>query len=76
MIDLSQYDVSQATHNIQCCHAMNSVQMYYYTMPCLFLGLTKRRNARVVVFGYRYWLNRSKEKRLRYVPMWRLKPRA
>ena len=70
--DLSQYDVSQATHKLSCKHCMNRRQIHHYTMPCLVLkdlGPT----VKIVVFGDRYWSGTECCKRIRYVPKCRVK---
>ena len=74
-MNLDKYNISQATHVLKCCHAMNSQQRYYYTMPCIILGRTPSRKLKAVVFGARYWKNKEHMKRIRYVPLWDVKPK-
>jgi len=69
--DLSQYDVSQATHQLKCWHCMNRKQRHTYYMPCLILKEVHPGFLKVIVFGNRYW-GRYHKKRIRYVPEWRV----
>ena len=66
-MDLSKYDVSQATHKIRCCHKVGRGNGVYYTMPCIILGETKSARLKIIVFGSRYWLNKEHIKRIRYI---------
>lgn len=73
-MDLSQYSVEQATHDLKCSHVIGH-NCRDYTMPCILIGLTKSRMRKVVVFGNLYWKYTSHKKRVRYVPPWRLRER-
>ena len=70
-IDLSQYNVSQATHKLSCKHCMNRKQIHRYDMPCLILK-DLGHTVKIVVFGNRYWSGTEEYKRIRYVPKWRV----
>ena len=70
--DLSQYDVSQATHKLKCWHCMNRKQRKTYYMPCLILKDMGHQMLKIVVFGDRYW-ERFDKKRVRYVPKCRVR---
>ncbi len=74
MSDLSQYNVEDATHLLQCRHSMNRHQHRDYTMKCIVLGKTKKGKTKIVVFGDRFWKDTDHVKRIRYVYAWRLKP--
>lgn len=74
-MDLSKYDVSMATHNILCRHAIGQNGFDYY-MPCVVLGHTKSRMVKCVVFGDRYWRHKDHIKRIRYVAPLRLLKRV
>lgn len=71
--DLSQYDITQATHTLSCKHCMNLEQVYRYYMPCLILKDMGHQRLKIVVFGDRYWSGREGRKRIRYVPKRRVK---
>lgn len=66
-MDLTKYDVSQATHRLRCCHKVGRGPGYNYTMPCIVLGRTKSGKTKIVVFGDRYWKGKDRRKRIRYV---------
>ena len=66
-MDLSQYDISQATHDLKCVHKVGRSPAYRYTMPCIVLGKTPSYKTKIVVFGDRYWKNKDHIKRIRYV---------
>lgn len=70
-MDLNQYDVSMATHDLKCCHAIGRNRSYYL-MPCIDLGRVKSGKHKCVVFGDRYWKNSYHIKRVRYVFGWQL----
>lgn len=70
MIDLSKYNVSQATHKLRCRHQIGQ-NGFDYTMPCIVLGKTKSRQLKIVVFGRRYWGDYER-KRIRYVRLFRV----
>lgn len=65
-MDLSKYDVSQATHKLKCRHAVGR-NGSNYTMFCIVLRKTKSGRIKIVVFGDRFWRNRENRKRIRYV---------
>ena len=67
------YDVSQATHKLKCRHQIGSSGFDYY-MFCRLLGKTKSGNLRILVFGDRYWVNKSHVKKIRYVRRHRIVP--
>ena len=66
MACLDEYDVSQATHRLQCAHQIGWGRREY-TMPCIVLKKTKSGRLKVVVFGERDWKDRGHIKRVRYV---------
>ena len=68
IMDLSQYDISQATHKLKCRHCMNSRQSRTYYMSCIVIKDMGHRMLKVVVFGSRYWKNHDDIKHVRYVP--------
>jgi len=65
-MNLSSYDISQATHKLQCAHCIGR-QRHNYTMPCIVMGKTKSHKLKIVVFGDRYWKNTDHVKRVKYV---------
>ena len=71
MKDLSEYDVSHATHVLKCRHQIGR-NGYNYTMPCIILGRTKSRLLKIVVFGERNRAHSEQIKKLRYMPPWRI----
>ena len=65
-MDLSKYNITQATHRLRCRHQICR-HGFDYTMPCIVLGKTKSRKLKIVVFGERYWKNKEHIKSVRYV---------
>lgn len=65
-MDLSKYDVSDATHLLKCRHQIGR-NGFNYTMPCLILDTTESGNIKVVVFGERYWKYKYHIKKIRYL---------
>lgn len=65
-MELTNYNISQATHKLKCRHQIGR-NGFNYTMPCLILGKTKTRRLKLVVFGDRYWKHKEHIKRIRYV---------
>lgn len=71
-MDLTKYDISQATHKLKCRHQVCR-HGFNYTMPCIVLGKTKSGTLKIVVFGERYWKYKEHIKRIQYVQPWRVK---
>lgn len=71
IMDLTKYDISQATHKLRCRHQI-SRNGFDYTMPCIVLGKTKSGKLKIVVFGERYWKNKEHIKHIRYVRSFRV----
>jgi hypothetical protein len=72
-MNLQEYNVSQATHKLQCAHCIGH-QRHNYTMPCIVLGRTKSHKVKIIVFGDRYWKNTGHVKRVKYVSPLDVKP--
>jgi len=71
---MPEYTIDDATHELECSHCLGRARTNY-TMPCVLLGYTDTGNAKVQVFGDRYWRGRSHISRVRYVKPERLVPR-
>lgn len=72
-LNLSKYDVSQATHKLQCRHQICR-NGFDYSMLCIPLKKTSSRRLKIIVFGERYWRHRLHIKRIRYVPSYKVIP--
>ena len=65
-MNLTKYDVSQATHRLRCRHQVCR-NGFNYSMRCIVLGKTKSRKLKIIVFGERYWKHKEHIKNIRYV---------
>lgn len=72
-MNLALYKVENYTHTLRCKHVIGKTVLYY-DMKCTLINTTKSGNARVVVFGDRYW-PASERKSVRYVKTHRLQKR-
>jgi len=70
-INLNDYTVEQATHNLSCRHQIGT-SGFDYTMPCIVLW-KKGSNAKIIVFGERAWANKDYKKHIRYVNRYSIK---
>lgn len=65
--DLSKYDISMATHWLECAHAIG-LRRRVYRMHCRPLANTKLGKLKLLVFGERNWkLKDNPRIRIRYV---------
>ena len=65
-----------ATHLLSCVHAAGRSR-YHYNMRCHVLKyMPDGYRAKVLVFGDMYWSGHETKKRIRYVDIQRLTPRA
>ena len=74
-INFDSYDVSMATHKLRCRHCIGRSGFTYY-MKCISLGKVKSGKTKLIVFGSRYWKNKERIKRVRYVSSWRVRSLA
>lgn len=72
-MNLDDYNPENYTHTFRCKHAIGKT-LLHYEMKCTLVSTTKSGNARIVVFGDRYWAN-SQSKRVRYINKYRLQER-
>jgi len=71
-MNIENYTVNQATHNLSCRHCICN-HSNFYMMKCLPVATTKSGKVKIVVFGDRDWAGRDDHKRVRYVDGSRLK---
>lgn len=64
-IDLSGFDVSNATHLIQCKHCIGK-NCKYYQMRGTWISKTNSGKIKMVVFGERNWKGKEHIKNIRY----------
>ena len=75
-VDLTKYDISMATHWLDCSHGTCYNNIRHYTMHCLPLGKTKSGKMKLVVFGERDWKFEYRPKiKIRYVEPGRVNPK-
>ena len=65
------YNIDEATHRILCRHCCGRA-IHHYSMRCIPVNRTKSGNWKIIVFGDRYWSDKTHIKRIRYVPAIRL----
>lgn len=70
--EITQYDISQATHYLECKHCIGR-SCSYYVMDCIPLGETKSGKVKILVFGERNWKGKEHIKNIRYVDAARLR---
>jgi hypothetical protein len=72
MLNIDDYRIHQATHNLQCSHCIGNNRINYI-MKCIPIGkITRSGKIRVLVFGDRYWSGRDHRRHVRYVDRYRL----
>lgn len=69
---MSQYTAENATHLLDCAHAIGRNRREYQ-MRCHVLGKTKSGKVKVLVFGDRDWKGSEHLSRIRYVLPYRIK---
>ena len=60
------------THVLRCRHSNNSRSGRTYYMKCILLKVTKKGNAKIILFGERDWAQETLKRSIRYVPQHRL----
>ena len=66
--------VEDATHELDCAHFPGNANQprIRYKMKCVVLDWRGDKPAKVLVFGDRYFVGRENQRRIRYVPGWKL----
>ncbi|MFA5993342.1 MAG: hypothetical protein WC823_00110 [Parcubacteria group bacterium] len=66
-------DIVDATHKLSCSHCTNSRNRFNYEMSCIVLKKMPQNRVKILVFGERYWNDRNRKERIRYVDSVRVK---